>query len=310
MPTGQQVYFLSDFHLGVPDHEASTAREKRIVRFLEEAAKDATEIHILGDLFDMWFEYKQVVPRGFTRLLGKLSELHDRGIPVHIHIGNHDMWAFDYLPKETGVTLHQEPIVREWDGKRLYIGHGDGLGPGDHGYKFIRKVFRNKLMQWCFARLHPNFGLGIAHFWSDRSRKKNYENDRMWLGADKEWLVQYCNGLLEKEHYDYVIFGHRHLPVDMELVPAGSAGRDPAGVAGMMTSGSPAGDPEGATMELVPAGSATRDPAGTSSRYINLGDWITHFTYAVFDGEEMKLMKREGNGSLSADRRISGGPAE
>lgn len=292
MPAGQKIYFLSDFHLGVPDHGSSMAREKRIVRFLEEAAKDATEIHILGDLFDMWFEYKQVVPRGFTRLLGKLSELHDRGIPVHVHIGNHDMWAFDYLPKETGVTLHQEPIVREWDGKRLYIGHGDGLGPGDHGYKFIRKVFRNPLMQWCFARLHPNFGLGIAHFWSGRSRKKNYENDRMWLGADKEWLVQYCNGLLEKEHYDYFIFGHRHLPVDIELSDAGSAGRDPGGVAGMVPSGSPAGDPE-----------------GTVSRYINLGDWITHFTYAVFDGGGMRLMKRVGDGALGGDVRISGGPA-
>ncbi len=139
----------------MPDHAASVAREKRIVRFLEEAAADASEIHILGDLFDMWFEYKQVVPCGFTRLLGKLSELHDRGIPVHIHIGNHDMWAFDYLPEETGATLHQEPIVREWNGKRVYIGHGDGLGPGDHGYKFIKQVFRNPLMQWCFARLHP-----------------------------------------------------------------------------------------------------------------------------------------------------------
>ncbi|MBS1570024.1 MAG: UDP-2,3-diacylglucosamine diphosphatase [Bacteroidetes bacterium] len=280
---GQMVYFLSDFHLGVPDHATSLVRERRIVAFLEEAAKDATEIHILGDLFDMWFEYKQVVPRGFTRLLGKLSELHDRGIPVHIHIGNHDMWAFDYLPEETGVTLHQEPIVREWNGKRLYIGHGDGLGPGDHGYKFIRKVFRNPFMQWCFARLHPNLGLGIAHFWSGRSRKKNYENDRKWLGADKEWLVQYCNGLLEKEHYDYFIFGHRHLPVDLPLA-----------------SGPPAGDPDGAV---------SRDPEGTVSRYINLGDWISHFTYAVFDGGEVRLMKRVEDGALGGDVRISGGPA-
>ena len=276
MPGGQKIYFLSDFHLGVPDRTSSIAREKRIVRFLEEAAKDATEIHILGDLFDMWFEYRQVVPRGFTRLLGKLSELHDRGIPVHIHIGNHDMWAFDYLPKETGATLHQEPIVREWNGKRVYIGHGDGLGPGDHGYKFIKKVFRNKLMQWCFARLHPNFGLGIAHFWSGRSRLKHYENDRQWLGADKEWLVLYCRELLRKEHYDYLIFGHRHLPVDMELVPGGAA---------------------------------SRDPVGTSSRYINLGDWITHFTYAVLDADGLRLMKRSATDRFADDARITGGPA-
>ena len=280
MSAGQKVYFLSDFHLGVPDHVASLVREKRIVHFLEEAAADASEIHILGDLFDMWFEYKQVVPRGFTRLLGKLSELHDRGIPVHIHIGNHDMWAFDYLPKETGVTLHQQPIVREWNGKRVYIGHGDGLGPGDHGYKFIKKVFRNPVMQWCFARLHPNLGLGIAHFWSGRSRKKSYENDRKWLGDDQEWLVQYCREKLQAEHFDYFIFGHRHLPVDL-----------------LLASGSPSGDPEGTS------------PVGAESRYINLGDWITHFTYAVLDEGGLRLMKRGDTDRMETDRRISGGPA-
>ena len=279
MPPGQQIYFLSDFHLGVPDHASSVAREKRIVRFLEEAAANATEIHILGDLFDMWFEYKQVVPRGFTRLLGKLSELHDRGIPVHIHIGNHDMWAFDYLPKETGVTLHQHPIIREWNGKRVYIGHGDGLGPGDRGYKFMKGIFRNPLMQWCFARLHPNFGLGVAHFWSGRSRKKSYENDRKWLGDDQEWLVQYCRELLRKEHYDYFLFGHRHLPVDMEIVP-------------FRASRSPAGDLDGA-----------------NARYINLGDWITHFTYAVLDPEGLRLMKRSSTDRFADDVQISGGPA-
>jgi UDP-2,3-diacylglucosamine hydrolase len=275
----QKIYFLSDFHLGVPDHASSIAREKRIVHFLELAAADATEIHILGDLFDMWFEYKQVVPRGFTRLLGKLSELHDRGIPVHIHIGNHDMWAFDYLPKETGVTLHQKPVFREWNDKRVYIGHGDGLGPGDHGYKFMKGIFRNRFMQWCFARLHPNLGMGIAHFWSGRSRLKKYDNDRKWLGDDQEWLVQYCREMLKKEHFDYFIFGHRHLPVDM-LLASGSASRDPE--------------------EALPE---------RTSRYINLGDWITWFTYAVLDGRELKLMKRVEDGPLSEDVQISGGPA-
>lgn len=291
MSSGQQkIYFLSDFHLGVPDHAGSLAREKRIVAFLEEASKDAAEIHILGDLFDMWFEYKQVVPRGFTRLLGKLSELHDRGIPVHVHIGNHDMWIFDYLPKETGVTMHHAPITREWGGKRLLVGHGDGLGPGDHGYKFIKKVFRNKVMQWCFARLHPNFGLGVAHYWSGRSRMKHYENDRKWLGEDKEWLVQYCREQLQKQHYDYMIFGHRHLPVDMEVRPAAGSLEGAPALAGGGRAGAPV------------------------ARYINLGDWITHFTYAVFDGTEMKLMKRMGDlstgtGALSGDVQITGGPA-
>lgn len=284
MTSSQKIYFLSDFHLGVPDHAGSVAREKRIVHFLEEAATDATEIHILGDLFDMWFEYKQVVPRGFTRLLGKLSELHDRGIPVHIHIGNHDMWAFDYLPMETGVTLHQHPLIREWNGKRLYIGHGDGLGPGDHGYKFMKGIFRNPVMQWCFARLHPNLGLGIAHFWSGRSRKKSYDNDRKWLGDDQEWLVQYCREMLKTEHYDFFIFGHRHLPVDLAL-----------------SSRSASRDLEGTT--------ASRDLEGTTSRYLNLGDWITWFTYAVFDENGMRLMKRSNSDRMQDDRQITGGPA-
>jgi len=195
MQPGRKIYFLSDFHLGAPDAESSLVREKRITAFLDEAAKDAAEIILLGDLgdlFDFWFEWKKAVPRGFTRLLGKLAELTDRGLPVHLFIGNHDMWIFDYLPKETGVVLHREPVVREIGGKRFLIGHGDGLGPGDHGYKFIKQVFRNPVCQWLFARLHPNFALWLGDFWSGRSRKKSYENDRKWLGADKEWLVQYC----------------------------------------------------------------------------------------------------------------------
>lgn len=266
MRPGQKIYFLSDFHLGVPDHASSVAREKRVVAFLGEAEKDAAEIHILGDLFDMWFEYREVVPRGFVRLLGKLAEVTDKGIPVHLYIGNHDMWLFDYLPKETGVILHHAPVAREWNGKRLLIGHGDGLGPGDHGYKFIKKVFRNPVMQWCFARLHPNLGMGIAHFWSGRSRKKNYVNDRKFLGAENEWLAIHCREVLKKEHFDAFLFGHRHLPMDLDL-----------------SSGSTAQDPE------------------RKSRYINLGDWITWYTYAVFDGTSVRLMKRMSDGPLSGD---------
>lgn len=275
MTDNQKIYFLSDFHLGVPDHASSSVREKRIVRFLKLAAQDAAEIHILGDIFDMWFEYKEVVPRGFVRLLGTLAELVDSGIPVHVHIGNHDMWMFDYLPKEIGVTLHREPITREWNGKKFLIGHGDGLGPGDRGYKFIKRIFRNPVMQWCFARLHPNFGLGIANFWSGRSRNKNYENDRKYLGADKEWLAQHSREALEKEHFDYFVFGHRHLPMELEVKRA---------------SRSPLEDPEGA------------------SRYINLGDWISWFTYAVFDGGQLRLMKRTSDDAIANDVQLSGAP--
>jgi UDP-2,3-diacylglucosamine hydrolase len=262
MTASQKIYFLSDFHLGVPDHASSLAREKRIVAFLNEAEKDAAEIHILGDLFDMWFEYREVVPRGFVRLLGKIAEITDRGIPVHLYIGNHDMWIFDYVPKETGVILHREEVAREWNGQKFLIGHGDGLGPGDGGYKFMKRIFRNGFMQWCFARLHPNMGLGIAHFWSSRSKLKNYANDKKFLGANKEWLAIHCREVLKKDHYDWFIFGHRHLPLSLSV--------------------------------------------GPRSRYLNLGDWITYFTYAVFDGNTLRLMKRTSDGPLNSDVETPG----
>ena len=251
----EKLYFLSDFHLGIPDAESSLVREKKIVDFLDQASKDATEIYILGDLFDFWFEYKTAVPRGFVRLFGKIAEITDSGIPVHLFIGNHDMWIFDYIPSELGVDLYRQPIDKVYYGKKFRIGHGDGLGPGDRGYKFIKSVFRNKVCQWLFARFHPNFGIGLANFWSGRSRKKNWDNDRKWNGSDKEFLVQYCKQELAKEHTDYFIFGHRHLPIDMEV--------------------------------------------GQNSRYLNLGDWISHFTYAVFDGKELVL--RSFRGDLATD---------
>ena len=152
-----KVYFASDFHLGAPNFEESLVREKKVVQWLEEARVDASEIFLVGDVFDFWFEYKRAVPRGFTRLLGKISEITDSGIPVHWFIGNHDMWIFDYLPQECGITLHRAPIVREWNGKKYFIGHGDGLGPGDNGYKILKKFFASNFCQWLFARLHPNF---------------------------------------------------------------------------------------------------------------------------------------------------------
>lgn len=265
MTPGKRIHFLSDFHLGVPDAASSLAREKRIVAFLDEAAKHAEEIILLGDLFDFWFEYRRAVPRGHVRLLGKMAELTDRGIPVHLFIGNHDMWIFDYVPRETGVMVHRGPIVREINGRRFYIGHGDGLGPGDRGYKLIKAVFRNPVCQWLFARLHPNFALWLGDALSGQSRKKSYENDRRWLGEDKEWLAHYCRELLTRERYDYMVFGHRHLPIDMGIAQG--------------------------------------------SRYVNLGDWITHFTYATFDGTDMRLMKRMSDGPLNGDARITGGPA-
>lgn len=213
----KKIYFASDFHLGAPDYESSLIREKKIVAWLEHIEDTAEEIFLVGDIFDFWFEYKRAVPRGFVRLLGKIAELTDKGIPVHVFTGNHDMWIFDYLPKEIGVKLYREPIEREFFGKSYFIGHGDGLGPGDKGYKFLKKVFANRFCQWCFARLHPNFGIWLADKSSKTSRAKSKGQDEVFLGEDKEWLIQYCKEVLEKTHYDYFVFGHRHLPLEIKL---------------------------------------------------------------------------------------------
>lgn len=192
-------------------------REKLVVQWLEERRHDAHEFYLVGDVFDMWFEYKNAIPRGHTRLLGKIAEITDSGTPVHWFTGNHDMWIFDYLPQEVGVQIHRGPIQREYNGKKFYIGHGDGLGPGDHGYKFIKKFFASKFCQWCFARLHPNFGLGVANRWSRRSRKVTGNEDEIYHGDDKEFLVVHCNDVLKEEHFDYFVFGHRHLPLDLTV---------------------------------------------------------------------------------------------
>lgn len=214
---GQKIYFASDQHLGVPDHAASLEREKKFIRWLEIVRQDAAEIYIVGDLFDFWFEYKTAVPRGFVRVLGKIAEITDSGIPVKFFTGNHDMWAFDYLTEECGVEIFRKPITREYNQKKFMIGHGDGLGPGDYGYKFIKKVFANPICQWLFARLHPNFGIGIANYFSRRSRLANGDIDKKYLGDDNEWLAIYSREVLEKEYYDYFVFGHRHLPIDIKV---------------------------------------------------------------------------------------------
>ncbi len=214
---GKKIYFISDFHLGAPDKVKSLEREKRIVRWLEMVRKDASEIYLMGDVFDFWFEYKHAVPRGYVRLLGKLAELSDAGIILHYFTGNHDMWVFDYLPKEIGVIIYREPVSRIINNKHFYIGHGDGLGPGDHGYKFIKKVFANPVCQWLFARLHPNFGIPLALYFSRKSRVATGTTDEKFLGEEKEWLVVYSKDVLQKQHYDYLIFGHRHLPLDIKV---------------------------------------------------------------------------------------------
>jgi UDP-2,3-diacylglucosamine hydrolase len=246
-----KIYFASDFHLGLPGEENNHSREIQIVKWLDQISEDASEIYLLGDVFDFWHEYKTVVPKGFVRLLGKLAELSDQGIKITLFKGNHDMWSFGYLEKEIGAQLISDELIIERNGKKFYLHHGDGLGPGDYSYKFIKRVFRNPISKWLFARLHPNFGVGLARFLSNRSRKANFRSDKAYKGDDKEFLTLFAKSELQKTHYNYFIFGHRHLPLDIDL--------------------------------------------GNNSRYINLGEWVTHFTYAVFDGNELQLKTYTGN---------------
>lgn len=217
MKEGEKIYFASDFHLGVPSKAKSRERELLLVAWLEKISADAREVYLVGDLFDFWYEYKTVVPKGFVRFQAKIAELCDKGIQVHIFIGNHDMWMFNYFEEELGVIMHRKPIEREWSGKKFFIGHGDGLGPGDHSYKFIKKVFANPLCIWLFKWIHPDIGVGLANFWSGRSREANLADDEIYHGDEKEWLLQFCKTKLESEHFDYFIFGHRHLVLDKEV---------------------------------------------------------------------------------------------
>lgn len=210
------VYFASDFHLGIDARLTSHERERQIVRWLDLISNDADTIFLVGDLFDFWFEYKSVVPRGFVRLLGKLAELSDRGINIEVFTGNHDMWMFSFFEDELGIPVHREPIIREINGVKFFIAHGDGLGPNDFGYKFIKKVFANPLSQWLFARLHPNFAFSLARYWSSKSRETAERKDQL-LGREKEWLVEYANKKLDQMHIDYFIFGHRHIPINCLL---------------------------------------------------------------------------------------------
>jgi UDP-2,3-diacylglucosamine hydrolase len=215
----KNIYFISDFHLGAPNAEASLVREKKVVAFLQQVQPQCEALFLLGDVFDFWFEYKTVVPKGFTRLLGVLAQYADAGIPIHLWVGNHDMWMKDYFEKEFNATVYYEPKAFTLQGKQFLIGHGDGLGPGDKGYKFIKKVFRNPVCKAMFGFLHPSLGMAIANYFSRKSRAKTGNTDEVFLGEDKEWLVIYCKEILQHKHYDYFVFGHRHLPLTISLTP-------------------------------------------------------------------------------------------
>ncbi len=240
-----KTYFASDFHLGVPNYNCSLEREKKVVAWLNDIEDDCENLFLLGDIFDFWYEYKTVVPRNFTRLLGKLASMSDKGVNIYFFKGNHDMWTFDYLEKEIGATI----IDEEWIGKigscTFYLHHGDALWKGEKSYKFIRKIFRANWAIWLFHRLHPNFGTGLAKYLSKSSRKKNNPKDTIEIPLKEEYQYQFAKDYISKNQIDFFVFGHRHKPIDVSL--------------------------------------------DSNSRLINLGDWVSFFTYAVFDNNELEL---------------------
>jgi len=241
----KKIYFASDQHFGIPDAASSKLMEKKFISWLDEVKTDAKAIFLLGDLFDFWFEYKTVVPRGFIRVLGKIAELKDSGIPIYFFVGNHDLWMIDYFETELGIPVYRHPKEFVFDEKTFLIGHGDGLGPGDKGYKRMKKVFAHPLSKWFYRWLHPDIGVKLAQYLSTKNKLISGQEDIKFLGEENEWLAQYAKRKLEQKHYDYFLFGHRHLPMEIQV--------------------------------------------GKNSKYINTGDWISHFTYAVFDGNELTL---------------------
>lgn len=214
---GKKIFFASDFHLGVPDYGSSLERERRIVKWLDTIKHEAHTIYLLGDIFDFWFEYKYTIPKGFIRFQGKLAELTDAGIPVVFFTGNHDMWMFDYFPRNFGIPVYRKPETLKVGNQTLLIGHGDGLGPGDHTYKFLKKFFDSGICQWLFARLHPNFGIWIATVWSKNSRISNQKTEEKFEGEQGEFLWNYCSEIQRQKHYDFYVFGHRHLPLELKI---------------------------------------------------------------------------------------------
>jgi len=213
----KKIYFASDQHLGAPTPEASLPREKRFVAWLDTIKEDAGTIFLLGDLFDFWFEYKTVVPKGFVRVLGKLAELKDAGIDIYFFVGNHDLWMRDYFQKELNIPVFHKPQEFDINGKFFLIGHGDGLGPSDHGYKRMKKVFTFPFFKWLFRWLHPDIGVRLGHYFSVKNKLISGDEDARFLGEENEWLAQYCRKKLTEKHYDFFVFGHRHLPLEIEL---------------------------------------------------------------------------------------------
>ena len=217
LPAGQRIYFASDFHLGSPDWASSRIREIKVVRWLEDIRQDAYAVFLLGDIFDFWFEYQRVVPKGYLRLLGKLAEMVDQGVLFYLFTGNHDLWMFDYFTQELGIPVVRHPISIRVNDQYFHVGHGDGLGPGDRTYKLFKKVFVSPVAQRLFALIHPDWGVALAQRWSAHSRRKNLTKDERFRTKEDEWIYQYCVATEQQRHHDYYIFGHRHLILDIPL---------------------------------------------------------------------------------------------
>ena len=212
----KKIYFVSDVHLGAPALKNNREREVLFARWLDKIKEDAAGLFLLGDIFDFWYEYKKVAPRGFTRILGRLADISDSGIPIHLFAGNHDLWVFDYLPHEIGLTFHRNEFITEIYGKKFYLAHGDGLDAEDKGYLILRKIFTSKTLQWFFSRLHPNFALFLAHRWSKSSRLAKLGTEEE-VKVKNEGMYKFAKNFLKQELVDYFIFGHRHLMIDARI---------------------------------------------------------------------------------------------
>lgn len=241
----KNVYFLSDAHLGSLAIDHSRMHERRLVRFLDSIKHKAAAIYLLGDMFDFWYEYKYVVPRGYTRFLGKLSELTDLGVEIHYFTGNHDIWAYNYLEQECGVILHKKPLTTEIYGKVFFLAHGDGLGDPDKKFKLLRALFHNRFCQIMFSAIHPRWSQWLGMTWAKHSRLKRKNNEEpAYMGESREHLVLFTKKYIQyHSNVDYFIYGHRHIEVDLQLTK--------------------------------------------KARLMILGDWITQFSYVVFDGNHI-----------------------
>ena len=240
----KKVYFLADAHLGAKSHTNSIDVERKLCRWLDYVKPTAHSIYLMGDIFDYWYEYKHVVPKGFTRLLGKLSELTDSGIEIHFFIGNHDIWLTDYLSVECGLILHFEPYIVDIYGSKFFMAHGDGLGDESKMFRFLRRVFHSKFLRKCFSALHPSWTIPLAHAWSNNSRENG--GVASYLGEDKEYLVRYAkHKFVEDSSINYFVFGHRHILLNL--------------------------------------------PIAERTNVVILGDWISLFSYAEYDGDTIQL---------------------